>query len=264
MKKIILMFNGTEFPQGAFDFVSNLNEIEQVLLVGAYWPHAELSNWRNYADNVGGMFIPMPEEPNLEDLQNNIHQFEKLCLHNGIEFRLHEGSDTFVISELRKESQFADLVLLGSEIFHEYLEDALHELLCPVVIVPEKALFPKSIVLAYDGSDESIFAIKQFAQLFPNFLKLETTLVYADMHPDKDFPDKILLEELLARHYTKLNLTKVNIDPRKYFKNWISDNNSIILVCGSYGRSAISLLIKHSFIRDLINEHQFPIFIAHK
>jgi hypothetical protein len=135
---------------------------------------------------------------------------------------------------------------------------------CPILLVPEKYEFPKGVLLAYDGTDDSVFAIKQFAQLLPELKDLATLLVYVDENTNNDFPNKIQLEELLARHFSDLTLLKLEIDPKNYFNTWISEKKSFMLVCGSYGRSGLSLLFKHSFVRDIIAEHTLPVFIAHK
>ena len=43
------------------------------------------------------------------------------------------------------------------------MRTAVHDAECPVLIVPEDCPFPVNVILAYDGSDDSVFAMKQFA-----------------------------------------------------------------------------------------------------
>lgn len=273
MKKIILAFDGTHFSEGAFNFAQNIHEQQPVLLVGVFLPQTQLANLWNYSDGVGGMFIPMVEENDSEKMQYNVERFKKRCIANGIDFRIHNDYNEFALPELKKESKYADLLIIGSEVFYEnkdsgwpgeYLEDVLQEMNCPVLLVPEKYDFPKGIILSYDGSDDSIFAIKQFAQILPEFKDTTTILVYMNEDENADFPNKIQLEELLARHFSDLSLLKLEINPKQYFDTWISEKKSVMLVCGSYGRSGISLMFKHSFVRDIIAEHTIPVFIAHK
>ena len=130
--------------------------------------------------------------------------------------------------------------------------------------MPEKFEFPKSIVLSYDGTEESVFAIKQFAYLFPELTDIETILVYADEDRRKGFPEKAEIEELAARHFRNLTFMKLHVDPEKHFTTWLANRKSGIVVSGAYGRSSISLFFKKSFIRNVIKEHRLPIFIAHK
>ena len=225
-----------------------------------------------YADANTGIFAPMIDEDDTEMMEKNIIQFEKRCQSNGIDYRVHKGFTDYALPDLEKESIYADLLIIGTEIFFEnlgtqspnsYLEDALHTIKCAAVLVPEKFDFPESIVLAYDGRNESVFAIKQFAYLFPELCNKEVLLVYASEDEDADFPDKIEMEELVARHFSNLTLCKLDINPRKFFSTWISEKKSALLVSGSYKRSGVSQIFKRSFIKDVIAQHELPIFISH-
>ena len=92
----------------------------------------------------------------------------------------------------------------------------------------------------------------------------QTLLVYANDDAEEDFPDKIQIEELAARHYSDLTLFKLDINPEKYFSLWISEKRSAMLVSGSFGRSGLSQLFKRSFVKDIVFDHRLPVFIAHK
>ncbi|MES2330693.1 MAG: universal stress protein [Bacteroidota bacterium] len=272
MKKIILAFDGTHFSQGAFEFARKLNEIERILLVGVFLPQAEFANLWSYAHVAEHTFIPLIEAQDAEQVQENISKFEKRCRDSGIKCKVHKNFADLALNELEAQSRFADLVILGSEVFfeqmgtnlpNEFLEDALRAVSCPVILVPEKFEFPESIVLAYDGSYNSVFAIKLYYYLFPESRNIKTLLVYAK-DGDTSIPEKDQLEELLGGHFNDLRLLKIDSAPGKYLQNWLLERKSSILVCGSYGRSGISQLFKKSFVRDIIAQHKIPVFIAHK
>jgi nucleotide-binding universal stress UspA family protein len=274
MKKILLAFDGGHFSAGAFEFARRLNELQPVLLTGVFLPETELAGfWSDAGGMVGTVQVPLPAGDDSEPVQQNIGRFENLCQHSGIEYRVHKDFSDLVMDEMKRESRYADLLILGSEVFYKdagasgsdnYLEDTLHHVSCPVILVPENDSFPERIILAYDGSNESVYAIKQFAYLFPELMAMETNLVYAAKEPGENFPDEILVEELVARHYKNLELTRLELDPKKYFSTWITDEKSPLLVSGAYGRSAISRLLKKSFVTDVIATHQLPVFIAHR
>lgn len=273
MKKIIIAFEGTHFSEGAFEFARRLNELQPVLLTGVFLPQTELANVWSYGDAFGAPFTPVMETNEAEVVNRNIAHFEKLCIGNGIDFRVHKDFYELALPELKNESRFADLVILGSEIFYQdtglqfsrhYLKEALQHMECPVLLVPESFEFPESIILAYDGSEEALFAIKQFAYIFPELADRETILVYANTDVDDDFPDKIQLEELAARHFSDLTLYKLNVDPKKHFTFWMAERSSSILVSGSYGGTGLLQLFKKSFVQDIISTHKVPVFIAHK
>jgi nucleotide-binding universal stress UspA family protein len=237
MKKILLAFDGTNFSEGAFEFARKLNEIKPILLIGAFLPQTSIANLWSYADVMGGpSYIRLLEEGETEQIKKYIEHFEKLCVHNNIDYRVHKDFFDLALPELKKESRYADLLILSSEMFYEnlgtefpneYLKDALQHVECPVLIVPEKYDFPKNIILAYDGSYESVYAIKQFAYLFPEFYNHETLLAYATKDNESDFPQKIQIEELAARHFKNLTLSKIDIKPKKYFSSWMMEKSDL-------------------------------------
>jgi nucleotide-binding universal stress UspA family protein len=274
MKKIIIAFDGAHFSEGAFEFARRLNEISPLLLTGVFLPQAELANLWSYAPStVGAYFVPVIEDDEPRIIEENIQRFEKLCQGNNIDYRIHKDFYDLVLPELKKESMYADLMIIGAQVFYEtmginspedFLKDILVGVSCPVLLVPEKFDFPKSVVLAYDGSEGSVFAIKQFAYLFPELADSNVLLVYASDKKEKDFPQKIQIEELTARHFKNLTLSKLDINPKKHFVSWLQEKKSAMLVSGSYGRSGLSQLFKKSFITEVIKEHRLPVFIAHK
>jgi len=273
MKKILLAFDGINFSEGAFEFVRKLNELQPVLLTGVFLPQAQLANLWSYASAAAGPFIPLVESSETNVIQQNIARFEKLCQYNNIDYRVHKDFFDFALPELKKESRYADLLVLGSEVFYEnmganepndFLKDVLHDVACPVLLVPEKFDFPESIILAYDGSERAVYAIKQFAYLFPELTDRRTMLVYVKEDAREDFPDKIPMEELATRHFSDLVFYKLGINPAKYFSGWIAEKKSALLVCGAYGRPGLSTFFKKSFVNDVIADHRLPVFIAHK
>ncbi len=273
MKKILIAFDSKHFSEGAFEFARRLNLLHPILLTGVFLPQSELANLWSYADAGTGMYFPVAETPDPALRLKQISHFEHLCLGSNIDYRVHEDLDDLALPSLEQESRFADLMIIGSEMFYNddnaelpenYLKDLVSNASCPVLIVPEKIDFPESIILAYDGSEESLFAIKQFAYLFPELCGLKTLLVHATQSGLIDFPYKIQMEELVARHFKDLTLFKLTLDPKKYFSTWLSDKQGSMLVCGSYGRSGLSMLFRKSFVKDVIASHRLPIFIAHK
>lgn len=273
MKKILLAFDGSHFSEGAFEFARTMNEMEPILLLGVFLPQANYANLWSYAGAAeGSVYIPLLESDEAEEVQQNIEKFKRMCAKNDIDYRVHKELLDFALPELKKETRFADLVILGSESFYanissgapnDYLKEAIHAAECPVLIVPEKFDFPESTILAYDGSESSVFAIKQFAYLFPQLCNNKTLLVYAN-GGNENFPNETYIEELAARHFKNMTLYKLEIDPKKYFATWINEKKSSMLVSGAYGRSSISQLFKKSFVTDVIGEHQLPVFIAHR
>ncbi len=275
MKKILLAFDGKNFSKGALDFVRTLNEKAPVLVIGAFLPQVNYESlWSNSGGGmVGTLAIPVLEGETSEVVQKSIEHFESYCSRNHIEYRVHKDFYDFALPELKKEARFADLLVLSSETFYGnmdtvepdiYLKELLHNLECPVVIVPEKFDFPASNILSYDGSESSVYAIKQFAYLFPELCDNATILVYVREKSDEEFPEENNIEELTARHFSDLTLTRLEADADRYFSPWLMQHSKSILISGAFGRSALSRLFRKSFVSEIISDHKLPVFIAHK
>ena len=273
MKKVLLAFDGINFSEGAFEFARRMNQQSPVMIAGIFLPQVDYANLWSYAEGVAHTtFIPLVEEETTNIIQKNISRFESLCQKNGIEYKVHKDFFDLAMSAVKKETRFADLLIIGSESFYktlgtdepnDSLKDALHRSECPVLIVPEKFDFPETNILAYNASRGSVYAMKQFAYLFPEFSDNETLLVYAKEEDETDVPDESYITELAGRHFANLTLMKLQIDPKKSFDTWIEDRKAAILVTGAFGRSGLSQIFKKSFITDVIKDHQMPVFIAH-
>lgn len=274
MKKILLAFDGTHFSEGAFEFARRMNENSPVLLTGVFLPQIDYANVWSYAGGTAGnLFIPLFEDEDAEAVQKNIARFESLCQKSGIDYRVHKNFFDFALPGLKKETRFADLMIIGSESFYENLginqpnesiKDALHASECPVLVVPEKFQYPERNILTYNGSDDSVYAIKQFTYLFPELCRNTTLLVYAKEEAGKELPDEVYIEELAARHFPDLTLMNLPVNPKKYFETWASEKKGSILISGSFSRSVFSQMFKKSFVTDVIRDHKLPVFIAHR
>jgi len=275
MRKILLAFDGTHFSKGAFEFARRMNQHSPILLTGVFLPQINYANIWSYAGvaAMSPMFVPLIEDEDTVAIEKNIARFESLCEKNHIDYSIHKDFTDFAVPALMKETRFADLLIIGSESFYENLgvnepnesvKDALHGAECSVLVVPEKFEFPESNILAYDGSADSVHAIKQFAYLFPELCKNNTLLVYAHEDRNKEFPDEAFIEELAVRHFPDLTLSKLQINPKQFFKKWVADRKGSLLISGAFNRSVFSVMFKKSFITDVIRHHSLPVFVAHR
>lgn len=273
MKKILIAFDGSHFPKGAFEFACRLNEIQPIFLTGTFLPRTDLSSSWSYAPGGSATFIPTLEGYTAELIEQNVKTFEQECIRRNIEYKVHKYPYDEAMSRLKKETRFTDLLILDSEQFYEetslespneYLRMAVHDAECPVMLVPEKSVFPESIVLAYDGSENAAFAIKSFCYLFPEFAGKKAILIYATYRQKGVVPERSYIEELVAKHFTDLTIHTLEAKPEKYFDTWLTGVKNPMLVCGSFARSELSQLFKKSFVAEILNEHVIPLFIAHR
>ena len=272
MKKALLICDGSHFPAGAFMAAKNLHAASPLTLTGVFLSSAQFSNLWFYPTGTSKDFVTTLMAEDDELVKKNMALFTSLCKNYGIESETHAHLEEFILDSVIKESRFADFILMSSELFYKnvekhqpnsYTKTILHEAECPVLLVPEEAEPPAGIVLSYDGSDASVFAIKQFAYLFPEWCSLETTVVYAN-NKGKEMPDKAYIGELVHRYFSRPTFLTIEVDPKDYFATWAQQNKNRLVVSGSFGRSGISNTLKKSFITEAIESHELPVFVSHK
>jgi nucleotide-binding universal stress UspA family protein len=273
MKKILVVFDGAHFPTTTLDFALRLNEESPILLTGVFLPsvdYAEAMSHYHYGPAVAPLYMDEYED-DVVAIEENIELFETFCDDNHIRYTVHKDINKKVAKELKSETRYADLLILSSTHFYknlgekiqkEYLDHTLHQAECPVLLLPDGFIMPRNIILAYDGSASSMFAIKQFTYLMPQLTDMETLVMYADKS-DEEIPFPSPIKEYAACHFNKPGYYKLTADPGKYFQTWIENKGATLLVSGSFGRSAFSELFHKNFLRDAIKEQKVPIFIAH-
>ncbi|MBK6381594.1 MAG: hypothetical protein IPF72_18805 [Chitinophagaceae bacterium] len=178
-------------------------------------------------------------------VSKNISLFTEACSTAGIEFRIHKDTDLMALSSLIDETRFADALLISSELFYAnvsvnqpnfYLEEVLKKAECPVMLVPENYTEPDHVVLAYDGNESSVYALKQFAYVFAELTQKETILLALINHED-DLPEYSLITELVSRHYPDLKIQTLHLKNKKDFAEWMTDKPNSFIVMGAFSRS---------------------------
>jgi hypothetical protein len=274
MKKLIIALDGQHFPKGAFEFAKSINAKTKVLLAGVFLSPVDYSKLLAYTGLQGMTLMPEWLTRNNDDVlvSKNISLFSEACTAAGIEFRIHKDTDLMALSSLIEETRFADALLISSDLFYAnvsasqpnfYLEEVLKKAECPVMLVPENYTEPDHVVLAYDGNESAVFAIKQFAYVFAELAQKETILLSLTNHED-DLPEYSLITELISRHYPDLKIQTLHLKHKKDFAEWMTDKPNSFIVMGAFSRSLFSQLFKKSFASDVIHDIKMPLFISHK
>lgn len=272
MRKVIIPFDGGKFSESAFLFSISLNDADPILLTGIFFSKVDFLSFFLFPPSIANA-IPRPvNEVEKQEIEKAMELFTSRCKAHNIDCRVHKETDDLAVPQLTRETRFADLMIMGSEIFNNniseknsntFLKDSLQHTECPVMIVPDGSYAPSQNILAYDGSASSVFAIKQFAYLFPDLCSHKTILVYAAENTE-DIPAQENIEELAASHFSDLAITLLNTGKRKSFSQWVMKHENPLLISGSFGRSGFSSLFTKSFVTDIIEAHQTPVFIAHQ
>lgn len=275
MKSLLVVFDGTHYPQSTLDFALRMHLEEPILLTGVFLPsrdYVEVLSHFYYGNTVTPLFLDQYEDDPAET-ERNIQRFESFCKQHHISFRVSKkGFYQHIATAIAEETRFSDLMLLGSTRFYEnlgntvqeeYLKDTLHQAECPILLLPETYAVPVQNIIAYDGSAASMYAMKQYAWLLPHFTDLDTHIIYVDQH-NKGIPNEVQIHNYAAAHFGSLAFYDLKFEPQKYFNTWMTNEQAPILVCGAYGRSGLSELFHANFALEVIREHKIPVFIAHR
>jgi hypothetical protein len=272
MKKLLLPIEGDRYPQELLDFVGTLQPLAPVLLTAAFVPESDYISMAVLRERPASKLRSVYED---EDrmVQQNRGRMEQFCQLHDIRLTVHEDREDFALPCLHKESRYADLMLL--EIAHffeemdskqpnEWMKEMLRQSECPVLLLPDNPVLPGELILAYDGSAASVFAIRQFAYLFPEFCRVQATLVYVSDSWDAIIPEEEAIHELCSLHFKKLRILKLQMKSADFYDTWIGMMTNPWLVTGSFGRRALSEAFSKSFSTELIRQHRVPVFITHR
>lgn len=272
MKKVLLPFEGERYPRELLNFTEVLNPMAPMLLTAAFVPESDYVSMvasSGLAESVGSAEY----EQNTKVVNYHSRLLTRFCDERGIRLKVHMDPKDFAVPCLKEESRYSDLLLLsGAHFFEEeaseqpnaWMREILRHAECPVLLLPDKTELPGELLLAYDGSADAMYAIRQFAYLFPEFMSVQATLVYVNEDPGAKIPHEAAVRELCSLHYRKFRVLQLKMKTPEFYHTWIGMKTNPWLVAGSYGRSAFSEALAKSFSSEMIREHQIPVFVAHK
>jgi hypothetical protein len=272
MKKILFLCDGDNFSEASFELIKQLSVQETISVKGLFFTPIEV-------DQLATMdFIPIAEpyarlkEKEKILIQKSQQRFVQACDNAGLRHQVHSYTNEWSREIVEKESRYADLVVISGELFYRdtpdrqpnyFMEETLRLAECPAIVVPENFRAIERVAIAYDGKKESMFALRQFANLFPNLMELPADIVHIRNDEDEEIPDRDLLLEYTKAHFEAQYTSKLHFNPKKNFASWLDDKKNVLLVTGSFSRSAFSNLLRASFTKEIISRHSCPIFIAH-
>ncbi len=272
MKKVLFICDGDHFSKGAFQFINLIQENEPIFVKGIFFPPIELSQLIaiSYMPSAEPFAKLKAEEQRMVDQSKN--KFIEACQSSNIKYHLIDTHEDWNKDLFVKESRFTDLVVLSDELFRNslyndqpnfFMQEVLRGSECPVVVVPDAFQKIERLAAAYDSTKDSVFALKQFAYLFPQLTDLPAEFVYVKNKPSEYIPSLELLEEYASLHFNSLATEKLPFDTHAQFLSWLEGKRNGLLITGSFGRSAVSHLLKPSFADQIIHAHPCPVFIAH-
>ena len=273
MKQVLIVGAGHHSPEGPISFLHSMQVQERVHAKGLFFRPVEYAALATAT--IGASMIPVLDLEDNEKEVIAVHKalFSSQCQQFHIPYSLHDNDREWDKDLLQKESRFADLILISGEFFYaetdnkqpnQYLREVLCSAECPVLLVPENFTTVQHLFMAYDGSRDSLYALKQFCYLFPNLTDLPTEILYLNEAASDDIPDLASLKQFTRAKFDSMSFSRLHFNANDYLATWISEKKDALLVSGSFGRSPVSYIGNRSFSEDVIREHQLPVFIAHR
>lgn len=274
MKKILIAVNETAFPAELLAFPNGLFQgDESSLLTILMLPQVRYADLWSFGGSMAGLPLNEVVQGGELEVEQNRQRIAIQCQQNNIRYRIHQAPVDFTLEDILLETRFADLLILSAFNFERFVgipdpsrffKELIAGAECPVLLAPASDPEITELILAYDGHGSSVHAFKTFAAIFPELAELPATLVHVNDSPGDRIPAQDYLEELLPRHYRQLELMKLHLNSGKQFAAWLEDRPQALLISGAFGRSALSQLLRKSFVSDVIAAGKLPVFIAHR
>ncbi|MDE3214162.1 MAG: universal stress protein [Bacteroidota bacterium] len=278
MEKIILAVDALNPDRSALEFASYLGRLTRSDITGVFLEDLA-SEERPVLKELHGMPYMDWEANSLSGsyqykvslIERNIEYFKEGCINRGVNYKLHRDRG-LPVHELIEESRYADLLIVDTEtsfskmyegIPTEFVRDVLKKTECPVIIAPENFEEVEEIIFTYNGTSSSLFAMKQFSYLFPQFHHKKAILLTVTDSGEWEEPDDLKLKEWLETHYSDYTYEVLKGKPGIKLFDYLYQRKNIFIVMGAYGRNAVSRFFKASEAENIIKTISQPIFIAH-
>ncbi len=206
-----------------------------------------------------------------EIIENTIRLFKEGCISNEVINDLYADHEVSV-NELISESRFADMIVVDAALSlsgfsspapSEIVKNILNKANCPVIISPLSFDEIDELIFTYNGSLSSLFAIKQFTYLFPEYFDKRVTVVQVNKEGIWPQKDKDKLKEWLINHYSDINFLVLEGKTESELMSFLFRRKNMFIVMGAYSRNALSQFFSESTAEILIKTLTQPIFITH-
>lgn len=278
MKKFLAVFDGYKISKSTLEYAIQLTKSADKHLVGIFSGEFIYQNHSLYEARTThkGYEKVLKElnEQNAKKAEDGAIEFQTACENAGIRFSIHKDKN-IAISELKKESMYADLIVINkNETFTRlkeqpptpFMKDLLVDVQCPVLVVPSIFKPIEKIIMLYDGAPTSVYAIKMFSYVLGNPANLPVKIFTVKDQKKSAFyvPENKPMREFIKRHFPKATFTvtrgNAELEIIRYMKH-LPKNELVVL--GAYQRSEVSRWFKTSMADKLMCELEMPLFIAH-
>jgi hypothetical protein len=276
MKRILVAAQASDVKVKTVDFACYIARVTDSGLVCALIDGIDGAN----EDNLTNPGIPergivstfradVQIEPGI--LRTNKKIFAEACTNRGVNCEFLPNLP-LEINELLKESRFSDLIIIDPTISFEnrlegipslFVEQLLKRTECPVIVAPESFDGCEETIFAYDGSKSSMFAIRQFTNLFPELRNVKLTVLEVGDENNRFITEMDRLAEWLKNYYSNVDYKLLYGRPKDELFGYLLEKEKAIVVMGAFGRTMLSSLLSKSNAELILKALNLPVFISH-
>jgi len=278
MKNFIAVFDGYQLNKSTLEYALLITKKCNGHLTGVFLDAFFYHNYNlsRVLKTVSDPETVMKELNEREQLQRDesVYEFQSACELEGISYSIHRDTSV-ALFELQYESMFADLIIINEqEKFSRsedqqtqgFIKELLADVQCPVLVVPDHFKEFEQIVLLYDGSPSSLYAIKMFSYLFDdwNTFPVEVLSVNESTNELALIPGNVMMKDFIDMHFSRSSFNLLNGKAEEEILAYLTQTSkNKLVVLGAYRRSQFSRWFKHSLADMLMKELDLPLFIAH-
>ncbi len=269
MRNIFVVFNGVDYSPHVLNFAifaakQNASVLHPIFLKPLHVEESLQYPFPNDLSGTQSLFSRKElDEEDQKGMDANLQVFIDECKENDLQYKTERKLET--LEELIDLTAFADLTMVDarSEIGKYSVIDLLTDAHCPTILVPATSQLPDKIVLCYDGSASSMYAIKMYSYLFPEWKNKPTELL--TINPPSNDKDETYMDDWCDNHFTNLAKHQAQGNVHQELINFIQpESEKKLIVMGAFGRSALSRLLHRSLAARVIEETSASLFITHQ
>jgi len=275
---ILLAVNALNPDKGSYEFGCYLGRLSKSKVYGVFLDGSEADE-KLLVKNKEEAFAMHSDQGGQSDhydskkemISKNIRLFKEGCISNEVGNDLYADHEVSV-GELINQSRFADMIVVDAALSlgrfsspapSDIVKNILNKADCPVIISPLSFDEIDELIFTYNGSLSSIFAIKQFTYLFPEYFDKRVTVVQVNRDGIWSHKDKEKLKEWLKNHYTDIHFLALEGKTESELMSFLFRRKNMFIVMGAYSRNALSQFFNESTAEILIKTLTQPIFITH-
>jgi hypothetical protein len=278
MKMIFLALNALNPDKGSSEFAFYLARLSRSKVYG-FFLDGTLVDYNVVLENKESAIGNLSQNDNQtllqyskqEQIKTNIQLFKESCTSNEVCSDIYLDHEV-KLNELITSSAFADLIVvdaalsLGNQLSgapSESVKEILNRTACPVIISPLSFERIDELIFTYNGSQSSLFAIKQFTYLFPEYFDKKLHVIQVNKSGTWPQKDQGKFRDWLKNHYLDVNFLALEGNTEHELMSFLLRKKHVFIVMGAYSRNSISQFFNESTAEVLIKTLTQPIFIAH-